>query len=228
VGDDVVDLDAPRRANLRTVRPAQAGAKADEDGSIADVPHGDVRDRDIFHQRAIDRLEGQAAAVFKYTVRDGDVAETAIGLGAALDAPSRAVAKDVLIATFPGAVEQSAFVEATDLAVGDRDVFRHPVIAEPVAALGADAVVVGRVDGAIGDANILAAVEVDAVAVGVDLEIVASPELQAIFAQKGITKPTISIKTALRWLEKLGWTYGKLQNGMYLDGHEQPDVVEYR
>lgn len=60
------------------------------------------------------------------------------------------------------------------------------------------------------------------------VDIVAGPQMQAIFAQKGITKPTISIKTALRWLEKLGWTYGKLKTGMYLDGHERPDVVEYR
>src|SRR5207237_1408476 len=43
------------------------------------------------------------------------------------------------------------------------------------AALGANAVVVGRIDRAIGDPDILAAVEVDAVAVGVDLEIVAGP-----------------------------------------------------
>jgi hypothetical protein len=60
------------------------------------------------------------------------------------------------------------------------------------------------------------------------VDIVAGPQMQAIFAQMGITKPTISIKTALRWLEKLGWTYGKLKTGMYLDEHERPDVVEYR
>jgi hypothetical protein len=60
------------------------------------------------------------------------------------------------------------------------------------------------------------------------VEIVASPDMQAILAQKGISKPTISVKTALRWLEKLGWSYGKLKNGMYLDGHERSDVVEYR
>jgi len=60
------------------------------------------------------------------------------------------------------------------------------------------------------------------------VEIVASPDIQGIFAQKGITKATISVKTALRWLDKLGWTYGKLKNGMYLDGHEGLDVVEYR
>ena len=36
------------------------------------------------------------------------------------------------------------------------------------------------------------------------VEIVASPDMQAIFSQKGITKPTISIKMALCWLDKLG------------------------
>ena len=60
------------------------------------------------------------------------------------------------------------------------------------------------------------------------VEIVASPQLQAIFAQKGITKASISVKTALQWLEKLGWTYRKLKNRMYLDGHKRSDVVEYR
>jgi hypothetical protein len=60
------------------------------------------------------------------------------------------------------------------------------------------------------------------------IEIVASPEVQSIFARKGISKASISVTTALRWLEKLGWTYGTLKNGMYLDGHERPDVVEYR
>ena len=60
------------------------------------------------------------------------------------------------------------------------------------------------------------------------VEVVASPNMQEIFAQKGITKVSISTKTALRWLEKMGWSYGKLKNGMYLDGHERSDVVEYR
>ncbi len=60
------------------------------------------------------------------------------------------------------------------------------------------------------------------------MDIVASPEMQAKFTLKGISKPSISIKMGLHWLEKLGWTYGKLKNGMYLDGHERPDVVAYR
>jgi hypothetical protein len=60
------------------------------------------------------------------------------------------------------------------------------------------------------------------------VDIVASPEIQSIFTRKGVAKESISVNTGLRWLEKLGWTYGKLKNGMYLDGHERPDVVEYR
>jgi hypothetical protein len=60
------------------------------------------------------------------------------------------------------------------------------------------------------------------------VEIVASPKLQEIFERKGISKLSISVRTALRWLEKLGWTYGKLKHGMYLDGHKRSDVVEYR
>jgi hypothetical protein len=60
------------------------------------------------------------------------------------------------------------------------------------------------------------------------VEIVASPVVQAIFAQKGIAKVSTSVKMALHWLDKLGWTYGKLKNGIYLDGHERSNVVEYR
>jgi hypothetical protein len=60
------------------------------------------------------------------------------------------------------------------------------------------------------------------------VDLVASPRMQQIFTEKGISKASISTKTVLHWLEKLGWSYGKLKSGMYLDGHERPDVVEYR
>jgi hypothetical protein len=36
----------------------------------------------------------------------------------------------------------------------------------------------------------------------------------------------ISGKTAIRWLTRLGWVYGR--NMGYCDGRERPDVVEYR
>ena len=59
-------------------------------------------------------------------------------------------------------------------------------------------------------------------------DIIVSPKMQVIFAHKGIRKESISNRTALRWLERLGWSFGKLKNGMYLDGHERLDMVEYR
>jgi hypothetical protein len=60
------------------------------------------------------------------------------------------------------------------------------------------------------------------------VNVVASPDIQSILRQKGICKPSISESTARRWLAGLGWRYGKMKNGMYIDGHERDDVVKYR
>jgi hypothetical protein len=38
----------------------------------------------------------------------------------------------------------------------------------------------------------------------------------------------LSSRTARRWLYKLGWRRTELKKGVYMDGHERPDVVEYR
>jgi len=38
----------------------------------------------------------------------------------------------------------------------------------------------------------------------------------------------LSVRTARRWLCKLGWRRLELKKGVYMDGHERPDVVEYR
>ena len=60
------------------------------------------------------------------------------------------------------------------------------------------------------------------------VDIVSSPEMQAQFARAGINKPSISASTARCWLSKLGWRYGRHQNGMYVDGHKCEDVVKYQ
>lgn len=39
---------------------------------------------------------------------------------------------------------------------------------------------------------------------------------------------SISLRTARRWLIKLGWTYSQVKKGVYVDGHEREDVVQYR
>ncbi|EUC61582.1 homeobox KN domain protein, partial [Rhizoctonia solani AG-3 Rhs1AP] len=50
---------------------------------------------------------------------------------------------------------------------------------------------------------------------------------QEIFPQLGITL-SISESTARRWILKLGYRPVRHSKGMYMDGHERSDVVEYR
>jgi hypothetical protein len=39
-------------------------------------------------------------------------------------------------------------------------------------------------------------------------------------------KTSISERTAIQWLKKLGYTCKDVRKGMYHDGHEWPDVVD--
>jgi hypothetical protein len=39
---------------------------------------------------------------------------------------------------------------------------------------------------------------------------------------------SISEATAVRWLMKLGFKLSQVRKGVYVDGHERPDVVEAR
>ena len=41
-------------------------------------------------------------------------------------------------------------------------------------------------------------------------------------------KATISERTAINWLKKLGYTCKDVKKGVYFDGHERPDVIEAR
>ncbi|KIK32812.1 hypothetical protein CY34DRAFT_110837 [Suillus luteus UH-Slu-Lm8-n1] len=51
----------------------------------------------------------------------------------------------------------------------------------------------------------------------------------AIFPDLGIhPKQPLSMRTARRWLLKLGWRCTMVQKGVYMDGHERDDVVKYR
>jgi hypothetical protein len=54
---------------------------------------------------------------------------------------------------------------------------------------------------------------------------IATPEMQMAMGTKATA---ITNRTAQRWLTQMGWHYGKMENGMYVDGHEHKDVVEYR
>jgi len=50
-----------------------------------------------------------------------------------------------------------------------------------------------------------------------------------IFPDLGIhPKQPLSMRTARRWLLKLGWRHTTVRKGVYMDGHERDDVVKYR
>jgi len=59
------------------------------------------------------------------------------------------------------------------------------------------------------------------------VDYVATPEVQERLRTTGNARG-ISLRTAQRWLKKLSWRYAKKKNGMYIDGHERDDVVDYR
>jgi hypothetical protein len=47
-------------------------------------------------------------------------------------------------------------------------------------------------------------------------------------AKLGTKARGIFVRTARHRLKKLDWQYGRKRNGMYVDGHEREDVVQYR
>ena len=58
------------------------------------------------------------------------------------------------------------------------------------------------------------------------VDYIAKLEVQEKLAGKTCT--TIHHRTACHWLKKLNWWYTRKKNGMYVDGHERDDVIQYR
>ena len=52
--------------------------------------------------------------------------------------------------------------------------------------------------------------------------------INTLFPQMGIITSSITEKTARIWLKKLGLIPQSRKKGIYFDGHERPDVLEYR
>src|ERR1035437_6177889 len=167
---DVHPADRPDRGAFRRPHPA---AQPQEDRGIGNFPPGDVRNRDVFDVRAIHALERETARAVEDYVRDRNVPEIAFRFRTDLDAPGGAVAVGGL---FDGplitAVHQGADVVAAHQTIGDGDVLRRARESQRVRALQDDGVIVGRIDAAIGNPHIAARVQVDAIPVGVDGQIV--------------------------------------------------------
>ena len=56
------------------------------------------------------------------------------------------------------------------------------------------------------------------------VDVMATPEMKRYLG----AKTGITVRMGQRWLYKMNWRYGKATKGMYIDGHERADVVEYR
>ena len=59
------------------------------------------------------------------------------------------------------------------------------------------------------------------------VNIVASQEIQEMLEDADINQCSISEHTGREWLKKLDYRYHHKRNGMYIDGHEHEDIVEY-
>src|SRR6185437_16662833 len=153
-------------------RAAHAAPQAQEQRAVRGAAQRDARDRDVLAPRAIDRLQRKAAALIEHAVGDGDVLEAAVGFGAALDPPGPALdgaGGDGL----PAPIEHRAhLVVAGHVAVRNGDALRGAGVAERIRALRANAIVPGRIHGALADAHVAAAIDVESVAVGIDEHVV--------------------------------------------------------
>ncbi|POG72245.1 hypothetical protein GLOIN_2v1773911 [Rhizophagus irregularis DAOM 181602=DAOM 197198] len=61
------------------------------------------------------------------------------------------------------------------------------------------------------------------------IRLIDDEDIQKLLINSGITKKkTIAKATSTRWLNVLGYSFQSQKQGTYYDGHERPDVVEYR
>lgn len=44
----------------------------------------------------------------------------------------------------------------------------------------------------------------------------------------GYKRKSVRARSARRWLRQLDYQYKDIRKGIYLDGHERPDVIDYR
>ena len=51
---------------------------------------------------------------------------------------------------------------------------------------------------------------------------------QCLLKRKNEGKLSITTSTAVRWLKRLGFQWREVRKGIFLDGHEKEDVVDYR
>ena len=127
---------------------------------------GNVVDGDVFHDAAIHFLQSQSAAAAKGAIRDGNVSEAAIGLGAKFDA-AIAIGRRLHCS-----IEQGAFQKAGDLAIHDGEILGNHRPTQRQRTLGTQSVISRRIDATIGDRRVAATVNVNPVTVGIHRDVI--------------------------------------------------------
>ena len=79
--DDIANDYSAQLAYGSAFRTTHTSAQTEEKRHIDDVPHRNVSDGNVFQQCAIDGFESDPAAIFDHTIRNSDVAESAVALG---------------------------------------------------------------------------------------------------------------------------------------------------
>src|SRR5215470_2337190 len=83
---NITDEDALQTPGGRSFRTPHARTEPQKQRRVADVAHGDIAKRDVLDDCAVHSLKREAAAAFEDAVRDRDVLEAAVRLGAEFDA----------------------------------------------------------------------------------------------------------------------------------------------
>ena len=157
------------------LRSAVAAARSDVDGIMVHVAHRDVGHHDVLHASLVNLLESQSAAPHTGAIGNGDIAVAAIALGTELDTATH----PVHLLGHIRSVEEGAQLKPCDDAVGDENMFTEHRPLEGIRALQHNGVVVGGVHLGVAHGEILAAVDVDTITVGVDGDIVDGPNVAA-------------------------------------------------
>src|SRR5262249_45294609 len=135
-------------------------------------PQGDVGDAHIFDLRTIYAENRDSHATVEHTIRNGDVLEPAIRFRSEFDAAVPIDIRHLRKSLERGVQHGTLPVTSAYHAVADGHQFRVRSVAERERTFEANGVVPRRIDGAVRNAYVAAAIHVDTVALRVNLKVV--------------------------------------------------------
>lgn len=173
VGNDIADHDVTTGRNggalLRTTVSATGG---DVDRVVVNMVHGDVVYHDILHQSLIYFLESQAAAIHKGTVAQRDILVSAIRFRAELEA----AAYPIYLFRDVSTIQECAKLVTRNHTVGNGDMLCENRFLQGIGTLQYQGIIVRCIDFSVADSEILTAVYIEAVTIGINDDIIHGAE----------------------------------------------------